>query len=132
MDRSPHRGQRHNKILPECDCDQCRSLRRISARATHTAFAPPAAFLEYRRSQIGDGRRRCRSGRDILPHEIPDDRAYAEIFDKAYTMTARDGLETLMHCSRPSNTFCQNTVRGDTVECGVWRGGINVWSTGKS
>jgi O-methyltransferase len=63
--------------------------------------------------------------KDILPHEIPDDQAYAEIFDKIapYTMTARDGLETTYALFQAVKYICQNAIVGDIVECGVWRGG---------
>jgi O-methyltransferase len=63
--------------------------------------------------------------KDILPHEIPDDQAYAAIFDKVapYTMTARDGLETTYALFQAVKYICQNTIGGDIVECGVWRGG---------
>jgi O-methyltransferase len=63
--------------------------------------------------------------KDILPHEIPDDQAYAGIFDKIapYTMTARDGLETTYALFQAVKYICQNTIGGDIVECGVWRGG---------
>jgi O-methyltransferase len=63
--------------------------------------------------------------KDILPNEIADDRAYAEIFDKIapYTMTARDGLETTYALFQAVKYVCHNTIRGDIVECGVWRGG---------
>jgi Macrocin-O-methyltransferase (TylF) len=63
--------------------------------------------------------------KDILPQEIPDDRAYAEIFDKIapFTMTARDGLETTYALFQAIKYICQNDIRGDIVECGVWRGG---------
>ena len=63
--------------------------------------------------------------KDILPQEIPDDRAYAEIFDKVapYTMTAREGLETTYALFQAVKYICQNDISGDIVECGVWRGG---------
>ncbi len=63
--------------------------------------------------------------KDLLPQEIPDDRAYAEIFDKVapYTMTARDGLETTYSLFQSVKYICQNKIPGDIVECGVWRGG---------
>jgi O-methyltransferase len=63
--------------------------------------------------------------KDILPQEIPDDRAYAEIFDKVapYTMTARDGLETTYALFQAVKYICKNNIPGDVVECGVWRGG---------
>jgi O-methyltransferase len=63
--------------------------------------------------------------KDILPQEIEDDRAYAEIFDKVapYTMTARDGLETTYALFQAVRYVCQNNIPGDIVECGVWRGG---------
>jgi len=63
--------------------------------------------------------------KDILPQEIPDDRAYAEIFDKVapYTMTARGGLETTYSLFQAVKYICQNQIAGDIVECGVWRGG---------
>jgi len=63
--------------------------------------------------------------KDILPQEIPDDRAYAGIFDKIapFTMTARDGLETTYALFQAVKYICQNDIRGDIVECGVWRGG---------
>jgi macrocin-O-methyltransferase TylF-like protien len=63
--------------------------------------------------------------KDILPQEIPDDRAYAEIFDKItpYTMTAREGLETTYALFQAVKYICQNKIAGDLVECGVWRGG---------
>ena len=63
--------------------------------------------------------------KDLLPQEIPDDRAYAEIFDKVapYTMTAREGLETTYSLFQAVKYICQNKIPGDIVECGVWRGG---------
>lgn len=63
--------------------------------------------------------------KDILPQEIADDRAYAEIFDKIapYTMTARDGLDTTYALFQAVRYICQNKVPGEIVECGVWRGG---------
>lgn len=63
--------------------------------------------------------------KDILPQEIPDDRAYAEIFDKIapYTMTSREGLETTYALFQAVRYICQNNISGDVVECGVWRGG---------
>src|SRR5690242_7126515 len=63
--------------------------------------------------------------KDILPHELPDDQAYAQIFDKIapYTMTARDGLETTYALFQSVKYICQNAIGGDIVECGVWRGG---------
>jgi len=63
--------------------------------------------------------------KDILPQEIPDDRAYADIFDKIapYTMTVRDGLETTYALFQAIKYICQNNIPGDIVECGVWRGG---------
>jgi O-methyltransferase len=63
--------------------------------------------------------------KDIVPQEIPDDRAYAEIFDKVapYTMTAREGLETTYALFQAVKYICQNNISGDVVECGVWRGG---------
>ena len=66
-----------------------------------------------------------KSYKDILPQEIPDDRAYAQIFDKIspYTMTARDGLETTYALFQAVKYICQNNIPGDVVECGVWRGG---------
>jgi O-methyltransferase len=69
--------------------------------------------------------RMVKAYKDILPHEIPDDRAYAEIFDKVapYTMTARDGLETTYALFQAVKYICQNNIPGDIVECGVWRGG---------
>jgi O-methyltransferase len=69
--------------------------------------------------------RPVKSYKDILPQEIPDDRAYAEIFDKIapYTMTARDGLETTYALFQAVKYICQNNISGDVVECGVWRGG---------
>jgi O-methyltransferase len=69
--------------------------------------------------------RPIKSYKDILPQEIPDDRAYAEIFDKIapYTMTARDGLGTTYALFQAVKYICQNNISGDVVECGVWRGG---------
>ncbi len=63
--------------------------------------------------------------KDILPQEVPDDRAYAAIFDKIapYTMTAREGLETTYALFQAVRYICQNKIAGDVVECGVWRGG---------
>jgi O-methyltransferase len=71
-----------------------------------------------------DGRT-AKTYKDILPQEIPDDRAYAEIFDKVapYTMTAREGLETTYALFQAVRYLCQNKIPGDIVECGVWRGG---------
>src|SRR6516225_932962 len=69
--------------------------------------------------------RPVKSYKDILPQEIPDDRAYAEIFDKVapYTMTARDGLETTYALFQAVKYIRLNQIAGDIVECGVWRGG---------
>ena len=63
--------------------------------------------------------------KDILPEELPDDRAYAAIFDKVapYTMTAREGLETTYSLFQAVKYICQNAIAGDIAECGVWRGG---------
>ena len=50
--------------------------------------------------------------KDILPQEIPDDRAYAEIFDKIapFTKTARDGLETTYALFQAVKYICQNDI----------------------
>src|SRR5438105_10434846 len=74
------------------------------------------------------GARPVKAYKDILPQEIPDDRAYAEIFDKVapYTMTAREGLETTYALFQAVKYICQNNISGDIVECGVWRGGSMI------
>jgi O-methyltransferase len=60
-----------------------------------------------------------------LPKDKPDDRAYADIFDKIaqYTMTARDGLETTYALFQAVKYITENNIPGDIAECGVWRGG---------
>jgi O-methyltransferase len=63
--------------------------------------------------------------KDILPQEIPDDRAYIDIVSKVapYTMTVADGLETTYALFQAVRYISQNNIAGDMVECGVWRGG---------
>jgi O-methyltransferase len=63
--------------------------------------------------------------KDILPQQIPDDRAYVDILNKIapYTMTLADGLETTYALFQAVKYISQNHISGDMVECGVWRGG---------
>jgi predicted O-methyltransferase YrrM len=63
--------------------------------------------------------------KDILPREIPDDRAYVDILNKIapYTMTVIDGLDATYALFQTIKYITQNNIPGDMVECGVWRGG---------
>lgn len=63
--------------------------------------------------------------KDILPDENPDDAAYVGILRKIvpYTMTSNSGAETTYGLFQVVKYLVENRIRGDMVECGVWRGG---------
>ena len=55
--------------------------------------------------------------KDILPKEIPDDRAYVDILNKIapYTMTVIDGLDATYALFQTIKYITQNNIPGDMV-----------------
>ncbi len=72
-----------------------------------------------------DGAARQFVHRDIIPAKIAEDKAYADLLTKigAYTMTIQSGAGATYNLFKSVKYIVQNRIRGDIVECGVWRGG---------
>ena len=81
--------------------------------------------LKLRNVALGPETEETKIYKDILPGENPDDDAYVEILKKifGYTMTIYGGADSTYGLFQIVKYIVQNDIRGEIVECGVWRGG---------